>query len=210
MHIFFDIDGVLMNNIHMVHGWIDRWDKTMKEDLGLDPLHLQEIFKGWFPKVQTGHLDFEEEMDRWLKYHDYDLKAWQVINYWHEKDTNVSKPVFDVVEKLSKQDGIHVYTATNQTHARIAYLRDVLGWKDYFEDFYYSARLGCLKHDPNYFAQIEEELGFDPYIEQPLYFDDDPKNIEVATARGWNAVLFDTADDCTNHPIITELLQRSV
>jgi hypothetical protein len=63
-----------------------------------------------------------------------------------------------------------------------------------------------LKHDPLYFSRIEDELGFNPHTEPPLYFDDDPKNIEVSSARGWNAVLVDGPEDVVNHSRIQELL----
>src|SRR5690606_7605870 len=105
---------------------------------------------------------FEEELDRWLRKNDYDLKAWQVINYWHEKDSNINRALYNIVEQLSACDGTHLYVATNQTHERAHYLWDTLGFKNHFKDIYYSARLGCLKFDTNYFAQIEDQLGLDP------------------------------------------------
>lgn len=206
MKIFFDVDGVIMDNIHMRRGWIKRWDVDMQKDLGIDPDQFSEIFKDWFPRAQTGKLNFEKEMERWLAFHDYDAKAWQVINYWNEKDTNVNVAVYDAIKKLSLNKQANLYVATNQTHERARYLRDVFGFKEYFKAIYYSARLGCLKENPDYFAQIEKELDFDPRLDPPLYFDDDPKNIAVSSARGWNAVLVDTEQDVVNHPAIRALL----
>jgi putative hydrolase of the HAD superfamily len=206
MRIFFDIDGVLIDGFHMKAERRKRWDKDLEKDLGIRHDHFQEIFRGWFLDVLQGKLDFEEALTHWLEANGYKIKASQVIDYWHEKDSNLNRPVFDVVEKLAGREGIELYTATNQSHARIRYLRDILGWKDYFTDFYYSARLGCLKHDPLYFSRIEDELGFNPHTEPPLYFDDDPKNIEVSSARGWNAVLVDGPEDVVNNSRIQELL----
>lgn len=204
MRIFFDIDGVLIDGFHTKPERWNRWDANIEKDLGIRQADLQEIFKDWFPDVLQGRLDFEEEMQRWLKKKGYHLKAWQVINYWHERDMVLSRPAFDVVKRLASSSDISVYTATNQTHARIAYLRDVQGWGEYFDGFYYSARLGCLKRDPAYFRQIEDDLGFDPRVEPPLYFDDDPANIEVSSGRGWNAVLVDGPEDVTGHQLVRE------
>lgn len=206
MRIFFDVDGVLIEGFHTKLERRKRWDENIEKDIGINPDKLQEIFHGWFLEVLQGRLNFEEELERWLKQNDYDLKPWQLINYWHEKDSNLNQKVFGVVEKLSMRPDIQLYTATNQTHERINYLRDVLGWKKYFTDFYYSARLGCLKYDPAYFAKIEKELGFDPYVDAPLYFDDDPRNIEISSSRGWNAVLVDYPEDVSHYPQIQELL----
>lgn len=206
MKIFFDIDGVLINGWHTKPARRNCWNKDLERDLGVKVEHFESIFSGWFLDVLKGRLNLEEELERWLKEHDYDVKAWQVMDYWHKKDSVLNRSVFDVVERLSGRDDIHLYTATNQAHERIIYLKNVLGWKNHFTDFYYSARLGCLKHDPDYFRQIEEELKFDPRQNPPLYFDDDPKNIEVSSARGWNAVLVDGPEDVVNHPLIRSLM----
>ncbi len=206
MKIFFDIDGVLIDGFHTNPARQNRWDKTIEQDLGIDPAKFQTIFKGWFLEVVQGRLGFEEEMDRWLAQEGYDLKAKRVIDYWHQKDSSLNRDIWDAAQKLSHLEGVSLYTATNQTHERIRYLRDHLGFGKYFKDFFYSARLGCLKYDPSYFAAIEEELHFNPHVENHLYFDDDKKNIEVSSARGWNAVLVDGAQDVTMHPLIQSLL----
>lgn len=203
--VFFDIDGVLIDGFHTKLERRNRWDTNIEHDLGIKPDHLQEIFRGWFLEVLEGRLDLHGEMTRWLKTHHYDATANDVIDYWHSRDTKLN-PAFDVVTSLSGRGDVALYTATNQSHERIRYLKDILGWKNHFTDFYYSARLGCLKHDFNYFRQIEEELNIDPYQEPLLYFDDDPRNVEVSSARGWNAVLVDGPEDVTEHPMIKELL----
>lgn len=205
MKIFFDVDGVLMNNIHMERGWIDRWDKDIEKDLGLDPAKFQEIFKSWFPKAQLGHLDFEEEMQRWLKANDYDLKAWQIINYWNEKDTNLNEDLWPSIRALSQRPDVSLFVATNQTHARALYLWET-SFKSHFKKIFYSAALGCFKTDAAFYQKIEEELRIDPHSETVLFFDDDKRNVKASSERGWQAVYFDTAQDCLNHPLIKPLL----
>ncbi len=206
MRIFFDVDGVLMDNIHMVKGWIKRWDADLQKDLGIHHDKFQEIFKCWFPAVQTGQADFETSMAAWLSSNGYDVPARTVMDYWHAQDTNVNPAVIGMVQQLAALETVDLYTATNQSHERIAYLRDTFGWGEYFKDFYFSARLGCMKHDAAFFEKIENELGFDPSIEQPLYFDDDPKNIDVAAKRGWKAVFVNDENDVLNHPDLKALL----
>lgn len=205
MKIFFDVDGVLIDGFHVKPERRNRWDRTLREDLGIDPAQFSDFFiRGTFIEVLQGQLDLEEELERWLSFHDYDVKAWQVINYWHEKDSVLNAGIYNIVERLAKIADL--YVATNQSHQRARYLWDVLGFKNHFRDIYYSARLGCLKQDAHYFAQIEQALDFNPLTDPPLYFDDDPRNIEVASKRGWNAVLFDTQDDAVNHPAVRALL----
>lgn len=210
LRIFFDIDGVLIHGYHTRAERRHCWDENLEHDLGIKRDVFQSIFKdwdtGWFQKVITGRANLKTEMARWLQENGYGHEASEIIQYWCEKDSKLNGDVLDAVKVIAAKGHAKIYTATNQSHDRIAYLRDVLGWKNYFTDFYYSARLGCLKYDPRYFMQIEEELCFDPYQEPPLYFDDDPRNIEVSSARGWNAVLVDGPEDVVNHPVIKELL----
>lgn len=206
MRIFFDVDGVIMNNIHRRKGWIKRWDENLEEDLGIDPVKLQDIFEGWFSDVLLGKLDFERELERWLETQGYTAGARQVIAYWNKKDTNVNPTVYDAVKALSLSKETELFVATNQTHERAGYLWDSFGFKNFFKDIYYSARFGCLKKDAEFFVKIERELAMDVTGAPPLYFDDDERNIEASTKRGWNAVLVDGAEDVIGHPVIRELL----
>lgn len=205
--IFFDIDGVLIEGFHTRKERWRRWDEDIEKDIGIKFGHIEDfILRGSFPDILHGRLDFKTELQRWLDAHGYKQSAQSVIDYWHEKDSNISIPVFNVVKKIGAKKSAKLYTATNQSHERIEYLRNTMGWNDHFNDFFYSARLGCLKYDPHYFAQIETILGFDPEKDPPLYFDDDPRNIDVATNRGWNAVLVDGPEDVTTHETIKKLI----
>ncbi len=206
MKIFFDVDGVLINGYHAKPEHRRRWDADIEKDLGINPEKLQKIFSGWFLDVLHGRSDLEQELGRWLAEEGYTHKARDLIDYWHSNDSVLNEDLWGAVRRLSQNPHLHLYIATNQTHNRADYLWNTLAFKEHFKDIYYSARLGCLKLDGDYFRQIEEELRFDPREEPVLYFDDDPRNIEVSAKRGWNAVLFDTAQDCVNHPAIRALL----
>lgn len=108
-----------------------------------------------------------------------------------------------IVKTLSKNADVKLYIATNQEHYRAAYLWNDLGFKDYFEDIYYSARLGCFKKDPAYFQQINAELNLKD--QTVLFFDDSPDNIATASSCGWNAVLFNDVNNLIEHPLIKSL-----
>jgi putative hydrolase of the HAD superfamily len=55
-----------------------------------------------------------------------------------------------------------------------------------------------------FFDFVEQHIG--PQTEAPLFFDDTPKVIDGARLHGWEAVLFNTVDDCIAHPWIAERL----
>lgn len=206
MKIFFDVDGVLIDNLHATRGWINRWDTTLEKDLGIASDHLQEIFKGLFHDVLRGRRDLEDALTEWLTEKNYAVKADRLLEYWHQKDSILNEALWPTIESLAQNPAIDLYLATNQSHNRAAYLWDTLGFNRHFKNIYYSAKLGHVKEEPEYFRLIEEDLQFDPRTETILFFDDHPKNIEVSAARGWNAVHFNTAEDCVEHPSIKQAL----
>jgi putative hydrolase of the HAD superfamily len=196
MNIFFDVDGVLIDGFHAKPERSNRWDKTLKEDLGLDPETFSSFFiHGPFVKVLKGQASLEEELDHWLLQNDCDLKAWQVMDYWHQKDSNINPDIWAVVKTLAANPDHNLYVATNQSHDRAGYLWHDLNFKAYFKDMFHSARIGHLKHEEGYFEMVEGMLGIDPVFDPPLYFDDDSRNIDLAKARGWNAILVDVPSD---------------
>ncbi|MFA5593097.1 MAG: HAD-IA family hydrolase [Micavibrio sp.] len=206
MRIFFDLDGVLIGGFHAKEALRKRWDTEIEKDLGLDFDIFQQFFKTRFMDVLIGKADFTGEMTAFLREHGYTHDARTVIDYWHDRDRDFIEPVMGAVKSLARLPDIELYVATNQTRERADYLKNTAGLGAYFKDIYYSARLGCFKTDPAYFAQIEDELGFDPAAEPPLFFDDRAGNIAVAAARGWNAVLVDGPESVTDNPVIRHLL----
>lgn len=87
---------------------------------------------------------------------------------------------------------------------RALWLYQTMGLGELFEDIFYSARAGIRKPERGFFDFIEQRIG--PQDEPPLFFDDTPKVIDGARKHGWEAVLFETVDDCTNHPWIAARL----
>lgn len=204
-YIFFDLDGVLINGFHSNPDKTNRWDRNIEQDLGIKQEELTaNFFETSFMDVIIGKQDCKEALQEALPSFSESVSAEQLMQYWFEKDSEFNQDVMAIVQALSELPEVKLYIATNQEHYRADFLWNDAGLKNYFEDIYYSARLGCLKEDPDYFSQIVRELHLPD--KNVLFFDDSPKNIDVAKQFGWDAVIFDDINDLATHPVINSLL----
>jgi putative hydrolase of the HAD superfamily len=126
------------------------------------------------------------------------------LHYWLSHDSSLNTALIDVVRTLKARNDLKLYIATNQDHTRAQWLWHAMGLGELFEDIFYSARAGIRKPEKGFFDFIEHRIG--PQSQPPLFFDDTPKVIDGARSHGWEAVQFDTIEDCTSHPWIAERL----
>lgn len=204
--VFFDVDGVLVHGYHARPELQRHWDADLLTDLGVDPERFRNefIFDIFIKKVVVGEMSLVEALDRRLPSLGYRGSPMVFVNYWLSHDSTLNQPLLDVVRKLKARSDLKLYIATNQDHMRALWLWQTLGLGELFEDIFYSARAGVRKPEKGFFDFIDSRIG--PQAEPPLFFDDTPKVIDGARSRGWEAVLFNTVDDCTSHPWIAERL----
>jgi putative hydrolase of the HAD superfamily len=215
MKIFFDVDGVLIDGWHAKPERRKRWDATLEQDLGIDRKAFQQKFfaspSGKFPSVMHGcvggEYDLKEALAAVLPTVGYDGPVDAVVRYWFEKDSNVNGDVLQAVKRLARHSHVELYVLTGQEHYRAAYLWNDLGFKTYFKDILYSAKLGQLKNTPEFFHRVNAMLGIAP-PERPLFFDDQEDAVGLARAAGWDACVFNTVEDVVTHPRLRGLLME--
>ena len=208
--VFFDIDGVLVHGMHHNPLHVRRWDTRLLADMGVDPQRFTEefIFGVFVKKVITGQMSLISALDRWLPTLGYRGSTMTFLNYWLEQDSVLNQPLLDLVATLRRRGEMSLYIATNQEHIRASWLWSHLGLSRLFEDMFHSARVGVRKPDQGFFDFIEQRIG--PQDQPPLFFDDTPKVIEGARRAGWEAVLFNTVEDCATHPWVAERVSQPV
>jgi putative hydrolase of the HAD superfamily len=204
--IFFDVDGVLIHGYHANPALTRRWDENLLEDLGIDPKRFSSefIYGPFLKEVLPGHRSLIEVLDEVLPNLGYKGSALTLLDYWMRKDSNVDAATFEIARKLSRHADVSLYMATNQEHTRAMWIWLQLGFGQVFDDMFYAARMGVVKPETAFFDRIMAVIG--PQETPPLLFDDSPKVIDAASAYGWEAVLFETAEDCRGHSFIAELL----
>lgn len=204
--VFFDVDGVLVHGYHARPELQLRWDENLLEDLGIDPEAFKDrfIYDVFVKKVLVGKVGLVEALDRVLPQLGYKGPTQRIVAYWLERDSRLNVELIDVIRRLRARGDIKLYIATNQEHLRAQWLWQGLRLGEIFDDMFYAARFGIAKPEPGFFAEIERRIG--PQAEPPLFFDDSPKVIDGARKAGWEAVLFNTIEDCIEHPWIAERL----
>ena len=204
--VVFDVDGVLVHGYHTNPARIRPWDKDMLADTGVDPARFKQefVFDVFVKKVIVGQMGFVDALDRYLPSVGYKKGGMAFAHYWLEKDSVLNEEAVAIARALKARGDCRLYIATNQEHLRAMWLWGKLGLGGIFDDMFYSARVGVRKPEEKFFEHVSRAMGRQD--EPPLFFDDTPTVVDAARSHGWEAVLFDTVDDCRNHPWIAEVL----
>lgn len=207
--ILFDVDGVLVHGYHTRPELQRRWDENLLEDLGIDPARFKQdfIFDVFVKKVVIGQMSLVDALDRVLPGLGYRGPTQRLVAYWLERDSHLNVELVELARRL-KSAGARICIATNQEHLRAQYLWQTMRLGEVFDDMFYAARLGVMKPNPGFYAEVDRRLG--PQAEPPLFFDDSPPVIEGARRAGWEAVEYNRIEDCREHPWIAEQLQKSI
>lgn len=183
-HIFFDVDGVLIDGFHFDPAHRKAWNATMLEDFGIDVAAFnRQMFGPSFGEVMTGKREILPAIQETLEAIGVTHKPEEILAYWLEKDSKINQPVLEVVKDIRSQTDRKLFMATNQERNRADHLWNTLGFAACFDDMFSSSRVGFLKTQPEYFEAIEKALGLNP--SQALLVDDTPQVLDVAQARGW-------------------------
>jgi putative hydrolase of the HAD superfamily len=204
--VLFDVDGVLIHGYHANPARVRPWDANMLADTGIDPDRFRQefTFDIFIKKVIVGEMSLIDALERRLPSLGYKSSPMRFAQYWLKQDSVLNEPLLDVVRKLKQSADCKLYIATNQEHLRASWLWGHLGLSELFEDIFYAARIGVQKPDRKFFDFIEHRIGTQDM--PPLFFDDSPKVIEGARKHGWEAIQFETVEDCTSHPWIAARL----
>jgi len=217
LKIFFDVDGVVLEGWQAKAAQGQLWYATLERDLGVDREALQRALflppaDGAAPAIAAcarGTEDLKDLLAGLLPTLGYSGSVDAFVAYWFQKDAIIDRSVLTIVKRLRQGGQVELFLATNQEHHRAAYLWNDLGLKDHFDDIFYSARLGVLKDDTAFFAKINAQLDI-ASAEQPLFFDDQDKFVTTARAAGWDAHLFNRAEDLGRNPRLRGLLGSPV
>ncbi len=205
--VLFDVDGVLVHGYHARSELRRCWDENLMRDFGIDRERFKRefIFGPFVREVIIGKRDLRESLSAVLPDLGSDCDPQTFINYWLKNDSYLNHDLLDKIKTLKESGKVRLFIATNQEHNRARYLMTNLGLNAYFEDIFYSARIGHLKPAREYFEFIEDRLSLPPG-EKPIFFDDTPNVIEGARARGWEAVEFLNAGNLHDSPYVKSIL----
>lgn len=197
--VILDVDGVVVHGFHANPEKRRPWDVALESDLGISRQRLTEtFFNGVFAsEIVTGRKSLVEALDDVLPGLGYRGSTLDFIAYWLERDSMLDNDLLAAIAAVRKC-GARVYLATNQEHIRAFHLWATLGLQARFDDIYYSARLGVTKPQAAFFEAVSTRIG--KQRQPPLFFDDSSRNVDAATAHGWEAVVYEGIGDFLDHP----------
>jgi len=208
--LFFDIDGVL---VHGYHARIERricWDQNIERDFAINQQRFQKEFIAgpFIREVIVGRKDLKEALAEALPALGFNGDPQIFMDYWLRNDAHLNQDLLRQVGLLKRSGRVKLFIATNQEHHRARYLMQDLGLKKYFDDIFYSARIGHTKPSAGYFRHIAAELQLSSG-DRPVLFDDSANVAAAARAFGWDAIEYLDAADLFKSSIVTEILGRS-
>lgn len=213
MKVFFDVDGVLIDGWHANPERRKPWDITLEQDIGVSGEALTRTLfmpsgrdtESLISVCARGAADLKDVLAGILPGLGYSGSVDSFLDYWFSKDSNVNPGVLSFVKRLKCSGKFELYLATNQEHHRAAYLWNHLGFKELFQDIFYSARLGILKDQTDFFSTINTQLGIRA-SERPLFFDDRETVVMTARAAGWDAQIFETAETLSKNERLLDII----
>ena len=120
-----DIDGVVSL---AQPGSAAPWYASLQADWGFDHDEMaRDFFRRDFLEVLRGRLDLYVALHGWLETKGMADRLDEFVAYWFAKDAVIDREVLALADAWRQRTGGRCFTASNQEHHRIAYLRDEAG-----------------------------------------------------------------------------------
>jgi HAD superfamily hydrolase (TIGR01509 family) len=187
-NIIFDLGGVLLN--------LDM-EKTSKafRDLGMkdfDKHFTQAKQSGVFDDFDCGKTSPAEFRSSLKKHLPEIVSDEQIDAAWNAMLLDLPKERLELLQALGKKYRLFLLSNTNEIHvtAFSAYLEKTFGKKDfsdYFENWYYSCRIGMRKPDAEIFEFVLRENKLQ--AEETIFIDDSIQHVEGAKLCGIRSLL---------------------
>ena len=184
--ILLDADGVVIRPRHKY------FSGKFSEEYGIPIDNIIPFFKGEYKAAATGEVDIKDVLPNYLAKWGWKGTVDEFLQYWYEGERDVDERVLGVIRDL-RQQGARVYLASDNEAGRAKYLMEEVGLQSDFDGGFFSSDLGVTKSQPEFFERVASELQVEP--SQINYWDDDPKNVDVAKGVGIDAHTYEDFDE---------------
>jgi putative hydrolase of the HAD superfamily len=183
-----DVDGVLLDS---ERGGAGSWQHAVADRFGVDPSELQRTFfdQSW-SEVIVGRRSIEDALGSVIAQNSWPVSVDEFLDCWLEADFWPVAGVVSAAESWS-QRGARLALVTNQEHRRAAYVRERLGDLLPIERMVYSAEVGHVKTEPEFFVEATRLLARSDSASTIVFVDDTPIHVEIARRSGWTAVVYE-------------------
>ena len=180
--LFFDIGGVCLSN-----GWDHEQRHEIADQFGFDYEAFDSRHRQVVDSLERGFISLDDYLG-WTLFYEArpftpdDLK--QAIK-------QLSEPFEDtlaLLRALRKHGGYRLMTINNESRELNEYRIERFGLRDIFMAFFTSCYLGTLKPQPEHYRRALEIT--QRHVDECLYIDDRPMNVEVARILGMHPIHF--------------------
>ena len=92
-------------------------------------------------------------------------------------------------QKLKQNKKLKVFALSNTNSLHVEFLaKNIIDFRDYFNQVFYSYELGMIKPDPKIFLHVLEYINYKP--SECIFIDDNRKNVKVAERIGMIGIQF--------------------
>ena len=182
-HIIFDLGGVLLN-IDM-----GRISSGFAEIMHHNDEGIRKVKFELIPAYETGQISTATFLNNISPYLKPGFGEADIIRVWNSIILDMPAERLNMLKDLRKNYRVHLLSNINDLHAncfednfRQCFHEDP---RTYFDQFFYSHRIGKRKPDVSTYAWVLDQLGCEP--ERAVFIDDMPENIEGARNAGINA-----------------------
>ena len=182
--VLFDADGVV------VFPW--RFARYLEREHAITAEMTRSFFQGAFERCLAGKADLKQALLPYLAEWGWEATVDEFVETWLEKDNVVDERVAGVVRALQRA-GFICCLATSQERYRAAYIREVMGLDEIFDQLFFSCELGYMKPNEGFYVAVEASLGLTG--ESILFWDDSACNVAAARERGWHAEMYTSFEE---------------
>jgi putative hydrolase of the HAD superfamily len=199
-----DVDGVILDD---ALGGSAYWKSIFGEKFGVNADLLRtEFFGPAWSGVIRGQIPIESALKEAITALGWTMTVDQVLNSWFEDDYFPDNEVIAAANGWVHQ-GARLVLVTNQEHRRTEFLRPRLSELLPLSDFIYSAAIGFVKEEREFYTIADTQLGTLGITGAVVFVDDTLENVEAARSHGWRGILFDKST--TWQSTIDHLLQQT-
>jgi len=183
--ILLDLDGVVIRR----HKY---FSEKYSEDFKIPLEEILPFFKSDYKKAAKGEISIREVLPSYLSKWGWKKTLDEFLSYWFESERTLDQNVLKEVKDLRKK-GNRLYLVSDNEQERAKYVMEKIGLKKEFDGAFFSYKLGHTKGEPEFFQKVVTELKAKP--SEVEYWDDDPKNVDVAKGVGINARVYTSFED---------------
>lgn len=183
-----DVDGVILDD---AVGGSEGWVSVLGTRFGVNAELLRtEFFGRSWTSVIRGQSSIEVGLKRAIAALGWTMTVEEVLSTWFEVDYLLNDEVIEATIRWSKQ-GVRVVLVTNQEHRRAQFLRRRLSEILPFRRFIYSADIGFVKADLEFYPIADVQIGTSRQRDSVVFVDDTAENVEAACRHGWRGIHFE-------------------